>query len=57
MNIPEAMKFIENDLKMALDIKRMVSGDDRHLNELDDFINAHRLAYRALQKMRKEAEE
>lgn len=51
MNIPEAMKFIENDIKMALDMKKTVDPDD-HMEELNGFIYAHRLAYRALQEMR-----
>ena len=49
MEIPEAMKFIESNIKMALSIKKCLDeGDDK----VDGFIDAHRLAYRALQKMR-----
>ena len=53
MNRSKVMEILENDLKMGLNMRKIIQDDqnDKHHEELDDFIEAHRIAYRAVQKM------
>lgn len=53
MNRSKVMEILENDLKMGLNMRKIIQDDqnDKYHEELDDFIEAHRIAYRAVQKM------
>lgn len=53
MNKTKVMEILENDLKMGLNMRKIIQDDqnDKHHEELNDFIEAHRIAYRAVQKM------
>ena len=53
MNRSKVMEILENDLKMGLNMRKIIQDDqnDKHHEELNDFIEAHRIAYRAVQKM------
>ena len=53
MNKSKVMEILENDLKMGLSVRKTIQDDqnDKHHEELDNFIEAHRIAYRAVQKM------
>ena len=56
MNKSKVIEILENDLKMGLNMRKIIQDDqnDKHHEELDNFIEAHRIAYRAVQKMSNE---